>query len=116
MTSVISVKKHNLNKLGYTTLEEWLKDPDHIYIGRNMTAYVKGAVGSKWANPFPVKTHGLDKCLELYRSYLTKNKELMEQLHELKGKILGCWCREIDNETEDQICHGDVLVELINEL
>jgi hypothetical protein len=52
---VISVKKKNLNKLGYSDLEEWLEDSNHVYIGRDMTFYVKEAVGSKWQNPFPVK-------------------------------------------------------------
>lgn len=34
---------------------------------------------------------------------------LMKSLPELKGKTLGCWCKPYP-------CHGDVLVELLNEL
>ena len=30
----------------------------------------------------------------------------MESLDELKDKVLGCWCHP-------ELCHGDVLVELI---
>ena len=47
-----------LRQLGYNSLESWLKNPDHVYIGRNMTHYVPGAVGSKWANPFKVDQYG----------------------------------------------------------
>ena len=30
----------------------------------------------------------------------------MNDLHELKDKVLGCWCKPLS-------CHGDILVELI---
>jgi len=33
----------------------------------------------------------------------------MASLHELKGKRLGCFCKP-------KLCHGDVLVELINDM
>lgn len=46
----------------YDNFEEWIKNPNHLYIGRNMNVYVKGIFGSKWQNPFPVKKHGLEKC------------------------------------------------------
>lgn len=49
----ISVKE--LRKNGIENLEEWLKNPNNIYIGRDMTCYVKGAKASKWQNPFNVK-------------------------------------------------------------
>ena len=49
------------------TLEKWLKDPTHIYIGRNMV-YVKGATKSKWSNSFTVKKYGRDECLRRYKN------------------------------------------------
>jgi hypothetical protein len=53
MSKVVNCKKNELNKLGYADFAEWLKSsPDHVYIGRNMSFYVPGAVGSKWGNPF----------------------------------------------------------------
>lgn len=107
MTSVINIKKENLQKLGYKDLEDWLKDPNHIYIGRNMALYVKGATHSKWANKYSVKKYGRDRCLELYKEYVLQNKKLMDSLNELEGKVLGCWC-------SPERCHGDILVELIN--
>jgi hypothetical protein len=60
MSKLINVKKFELKKLGYEDLEHWLSSStDHIYIGRSMIHYVKGAVGSKWANPFKVEKHGI---------------------------------------------------------
>lgn len=109
-TTVNNAKKSNLIKLGYKDLEDCLKDPNNVYIGRDMTRHVKGAVGSKWANPFNVNKYGRDKCLELYREYITNNEELLSQLGELEGKTIFCWCSPIYK------CHGDILVELIEDL
>ena len=33
----------------------------------------------------------------------------MSHIHELKGKVLGCWCAP-------QACHGDTLAELANRI
>ena len=33
-TTVINVKKKELNKINYNDLEDWKKDPNHKYIGR----------------------------------------------------------------------------------
>lgn len=110
MTSVINVKKKYLNQLGYANLEDWLKSPDHVYIGRDMS-YVKGAKGSKWGNPFQVSKYGLDRALELYTAYLKNNTDLMNSLNELEGKVLGCWCVTETNKK----CHGQILIDLINQ-
>jgi hypothetical protein len=68
-----------------------------VYIGRP----------SKWGNPFVVGVHGdRDQVLQMYRDWIVKQQHLMNALHELKGKTLGCWC-------SPKPCHGDVLVELI---
>ena len=111
MSSVISVKKENLNKLGYRDLENWLENPNHLYIGRDMSFYVKGANKSKWCNPYNVKKFGLEKCLELYTEYV-KESGLIDQIGELEGKVLGCWCR-VDDRPET-VCHGDILVKLLS--
>ena len=84
------------------------KEPFQIYIGRP----------TKWANPY---THIKDRqtlakyvvdtreeAIEKYREYIEHGdgKHLLNDLHELKGKVLGCWC-------SPEACHGDVLIELI---
>lgn len=69
-----------------------------IYIGRP----------SKWGNPFKIGKDGTRKeVIEKYRDYILSNKELMDSLHELEGKTLGCWCKP-------KACHGDILVELVS--
>jgi len=70
------------------------KENYDIYIGRP----------SKWGNPFKDGTR--KQVIEKYRKYILSNKELLDSLGELEGKILGCWCKP-------KSCHGDVLVELI---
>jgi hypothetical protein len=69
---------------------------------------------SKWGNPFTHKDGTMAKfkvatreeAIEKYREYILNNEELMNSLDELKGKVLGCWCKP-------KACHGDVLIELI---
>lgn len=103
MSKVVSSRKKDLG----CTLEECLKNPNYIYIGRNMSFYVKGANKSKWANPFSVKKYGREKCLEMYKEYILKS-DLMDDLDELKGKTLLCWCYP-------ERCHGNILIELMEE-
>lgn len=72
-----------------------------LYIGRP----------SKWGNPFalPKGASDLDRheLLALYRRWLMQQDELLADLHELRGKVLGCWC-------SPKACHGDVLAEIVN--
>lgn len=106
-TTVVNVKKEYLLKAGYSNLKEWSENPDNLYIGRDMSYYVAGAYGSKWQNPFKLKTHG-SKSIELYKDYII-NSSLYNDLEELQGKRLGCWCVTPTNN----ICHGNVLIELL---
>jgi hypothetical protein len=105
---VINVKVANLRKMGYTSLEQWLHNPDHVYIGRHVQ-YVSGATSSKWRNPFPVGEsrgkYSLDESIVRYENHVLTT-DLVNQLGELDGKILGCWCKPSK-------CHGDVLVKLL---
>ena len=101
---IISIRKQNLVKLGYTDLEDWVKNPNNLYIGRK-NCFVAGANESKWKNPFPVEKFERDKCLQKYKNYIMDNNKLLNELSELKGKTLGCWCKP-------EKCHGDILIEL----
>lgn len=88
----------------YNDIHEWLLKKKHVYIGRNVV-YV-GVPASKWANPYSAKKFGLDKCLSKYEKYVRDN--LYDDLEELCGKTLGCWCKP-------NKCHGDVLKKLLDE-
>ena len=79
-----------------------------IYIGRP----------SKWGNPFSHKAGTLAKykvdsreeAIDAYYRWITEGegKHLLDDIHELQGKVLGCWCKPL-------ACHGDILAGLADE-
>ena len=72
--------------------------PNEVYIGR----------GSKWGNPYKIGVHGTrEDVVKKYDSYARLNF-YPEDLDELRGKILVCYCKP-------KSCHGDVLIELLGE-
>ena len=107
----VSLKKSSLAKRGYKSFEDWNSDPNHVYIGRDMTHHIAGAQGSKWGNPFIAdKTNkkSLKKCLKRYEDHIRSNPDLFNAVMELGGKELGCWCKP-------SLCHGDILIKLFKE-
>jgi len=111
--SVVNVKVANIRLIGFDNLQQWNADPQNVYIARRGVVFVNGVryppQDSKWANPFPVKKHGRDKAIELYKEYIVQklNGEWgWDALEELRGRRLGCWCCP-------EPCHGDFLVELL---
>ncbi len=62
--SVCNVKVSSLRERGFQNFEERRAQKNSLYIGRNMSFYVKGAEKSKWASPFSVKKCGREECLE----------------------------------------------------
>ena len=79
-------------------------DQYDIYIGRP----------SKWGNPFSHKDDTLSEfkvssrkeSIEKYGKWIVTQTHLMDSLHELKDKRLGCFCKPSK-------CHGDILVQLV---
>ena len=71
-----------------------------IYIGRP----------GPWGNPFHIGPDGdRQKVIEAYRVWIQEPEQaslLSLARRELRGKVLGCWCKPM-------ACHGDVLIELI---
>ena len=90
------------------------KEPYDVFIGRP----------SKWGCPFSYKSNTRAQfilptrreVLEAYREWIINGdgKYLLSDLHELKGKTLGCWCKDATGKGKS--CHGDILVELVNNL
>ena len=71
---------------------------DAIYVGRP----------SKWGNPFTIGKDGdRDAVIVAYMAWFALNKTLRNDLHELRGKDLVCWCVPLP-------CHADILLELAN--
>ena len=76
------------------------KEKYDVYIGRP----------SKWGNVFVIGIHGnREEVIAKYKEYILSKPELLQDLKELKGKTLGCFCKPLP-------CHGDVLIELIKDM
>ena len=78
-----------------------------VYIGRP----------SKWGNPFKIGQDGTrEEVIKKYEEWLLgqrshdcrKRPSKDAAKKELKGRILGCYCKPL-------ACHGDVLVRLLDE-
>jgi hypothetical protein len=60
---------------------------------------------SQWGCPYKIKNEAERLgVIERYRQYLAGKPELLADLDELRGKVLGCWCYP-------KPCHGNVLLE-----
>ena len=85
--------------------EGWREDPRFVYIGR----------GSKWGNPWrigsphpnqPQRKMTRDDVCELFENL--QLPELLEQVAELHGKVLVCYCHP-------KRCHGHSLARAADE-
>jgi len=93
--------------------EEFIAEVARILNGKTKVVHCKKeeydtyiARPSKWGNPFKIGIDGDRKeVIEKYRNWLMEQPELLAALPEIKGKILGCWCKPEE-------CHGDVLAEM----
>ena len=96
-----------------TNLEDWCSRSNHIYIGNKRMTHINKKRYPKqdsiWANPFKTGKDGTrQEVLEKYRDYIIKKVEQNElDLNQLRGKVLGCWCKP-------NKCHGDILNELLS--
>jgi hypothetical protein len=62
-----------------------------------------------WENPFVIGKDGDRKtCIDKYKEYAILNGIDIRARKELKGKILGCFCKPKE-------CHGDILATWANE-
>lgn len=88
-----------------------------IYIGRK----------SIWGNPYTVKLSRVPgtqrvatsrDAIRLYEEWLRGQPQLLEQLPNLRGKILGCFCSPKGGIglNDPLCCHGQILLKLIEEI
>lgn len=84
VTTVVNIKRHKCD----------------VYIGR----------GSPFGNPFRIGDDGdRAQVLVKYRNYFNQrltDQSFRDKVLELKGKVLGCWCKPL-------ACHGDVIIEYL---
>ncbi len=114
--SVVNCKVANIRPR-YTTLREWVADPNNVYVGRAGVVFVDKVrfpkEASKFCNPFKVGKDGtreevISKFREHMAAKLKGDPELVKELVAMKGKNLGCWCAP-------EPCHADVLLDLIKQ-
>lgn len=76
------------------------KAPYDVYCGRP----------SKYGNPYMIGIDGTrEEVIEKYEKWLRTQPDLIEDMkNNLKGKVLGCWCKP-------KPCHCDVIIKIINE-
>jgi hypothetical protein len=104
MTNSIKREATKLAKINEPTTRTTVVNIKHtkkydVYIGR----------GSKWGNPFKMKNKSdeeRDRVCDLYETWFY-SMGLDKDIHMLKGKILGCYCKP-------KRCHGDFLAKLAN--
>ena len=107
--------KRDVLQLKGTSFSQWLKDPNHIYINRNLAKYVKkdGLLDSVWYKNISelqkFTNHEEIDLLTAYERCIRKTPELWNHLDQLENKVLGCWCKP------SQACHADVLIKLYKE-
>lgn len=90
----------------------WKMPPNTVYVGRP----------SRWGNPYKIgfiPNFSAKDAVMAFRGWFTRNpayrrierkfgKPPVDEIDQLRGKNLACWCRL------DQPCHADVLLELAN--
>lgn len=114
MSIVVNVKVENLRKgcpccgKKFRTLKSWLKDPQHVYVGRR-NVYVEGTFDSEFKNPYRItKDRTREDVVEKFRRDVENSPEFVRKIEEeLEGKTLGCWCAPM-------LCHANVLEEIAN--
>lgn len=99
----------------YNNLQEWMKNEDNVYIGRQGVVFINKnrfpKSPSNFANPFKIGSDGSrDEVMTKYKKYIEakieSNEKLKIELLSMKGKKLGCWCYP-------EKCHGEILLNLI---
>ena len=101
----------------------WRMPPNTIYVGRP-TKFGNPFIVGTYYNSYKRKVITPEIAVELFRHLVTASEalrlefwggpmeifrdDILEDIHELKGKDLACWCRL------DQPCHADVLLEIAN--
>lgn len=88
------------------------QEPYDVYIGRpsifgNPFTHIKD---KNTLAQFIVKTR--EEAISKYREWVVKQPHIIEEIMKLKGKRLGCWCK--NSKGVGKACHGDVIIEILN--
>ena len=68
-----------------------------------------------FGNPFQEWKYGREECIRKFELYfwsrIERDPAWKAEVLKLKGKVLGCWCKQPDREVA---CHGDVYADYLN--
>ena len=93
------------HRTGATVVVNLSRHKGLIEWAKSAGVFVRVDRRSRWGNPFLIPRDGdRDQVIAAYRAHLLSDPELVDDVHELRGKILGCWC-------SPKACHGDILAE-----
>lgn len=81
--------------------------------------------GTPWGNPFTHKkgntlakwvVKSRKESIECFRTWVLTSDDpeanwIREHMHELRGKVLGCYCKSEHNPKD---CHGEVYAEMVD--
>lgn len=112
------IKVNKLRLQGFKDLRDWMNNSQNLYVGRHGRIFITNPTTkekeifhypqSKWANPYKVgKDYTLEESIAKYHKHL-KNSGLLDDINELKGKRLGCFC------DQSNVCHAQILADLAN--
>lgn len=92
-----------------TTVVNIRKDKYDVYIGR-----AGHGQDGYFGNPIRLMSHmSRGATIDTYRAYflgrLKNDLEFKRRVLELRGKVLGCFCKP-------HVCHGDVIADYLNSL
>lgn len=83
--------------------------PCDVYIGRGGYGH-KGYFGNPFRLPAGLPPGStLDRYREYFYDKLSSDPEFKRRVLELKGKVLGCFCKP-------HPCHGDIIADYLNNL
>ncbi|VTS05271.1 DUF4326 domain-containing protein [Tuwongella immobilis] len=82
-------------------------DKELIRWARARGLYARIDRATRWGNPFRVTASAPREVVVIqYLHWIATQRELLRDLPQLRGKVLGCWCAP-------EACHGHVLLGLI---
>ncbi len=92
-----------------------------VYIGRGKdpktNAYLPFALGNPYSHKLGTlaqfKVDTVEEAIQKYEEWISESPKMLRRIRrELRGKVLGCWCKTKENPNAP--CHGDVLLKIAN--